>query len=118
VKEPIDQARDVAESWHWRSRTRELIERGDAFPDNPKMKAIGFRSYDDVVRFSARNHAQEGRLSHCVEEDYPAKGKAYRDLTQSEWSEVRSITVERHYTLNWLCGYAPENKWDETPINT
>jgi hypothetical protein len=103
----IDGARDAAESWHWRSRTRELIERGDAFPDDPRMKAAGFGCYDDIVRFSA-----------CIGEDFPAKGKAYRDLTEIEWSEVRSITAERHYALNWLCGYAPDNKWDETPTDT
>jgi hypothetical protein len=114
----LDQARNTAEFWHWRSRTRELIERGDALPDDPKMKAAGFHSYDDIVRFSARNGAQEGTIPPCVAEDFPAKGKAYRDLTELEWSEVRSITSERHFALNWLCGYAPGNKWDETPTGT
>jgi hypothetical protein len=114
----LDQARDTAEFWHWRSRTRELIERGDAFPDDENMKAAGFRSYDDIVRFSARNAAQEGMLPPCIADDFPAKGKAYRDLTEEEWSEVRSITAERHFALNWLCGRAPGNKWDETPTDT
>lgn len=114
----FDAARDAAEFWHWRSRTRELIERGDAFPDDPKMKAAGFHSYDDIVRFSARKAAEDGMIPPCVGDDFPAKGKAYRDLTGEEWSEIRSITAERHFALNWLCGYSPDNKWDETPTGT
>ena len=114
----IDQARDTAEFWHWRSRTRRLIERGDAFPADPKMRAAGFHSYDDIVRFSARKAAQKGTIPPCIGDDFPAKGKAYRDLTVEEWSEVQSITAERHFALNWLCGYAPSNKWDETPTGT
>jgi hypothetical protein len=114
----LDAARETAELWHWRSRTRQLIERGDAFPDDPEMKAAGFHSYDDIVRFSARKAAEDGLIPSCIGDDFPAKGKAYRDLTEEEWSEIRSITVERHFALNWLCGYAPDNKWDETPTDT
>ncbi len=114
----IDRARDTVELWHWRSRTREIIERGDAFPADAKMKAAGFQTYDDIVRFSARNAAQQGTIPPCVNDDFPAKGKAYRDLTGEDWSAVRSITSERHFALNWLCGYAPDNKWDETPTDT
>jgi hypothetical protein len=114
----LDAARDTAELWHWRSRTRQLIERGDAFPDDPQMKAAGFQSYDDIARFAARNAAEQGTIPPCIGDDFPAKGKAYRDLTPEEWSEVGSITVERHFALNWLRGHAPNNQWDETPTDT
>jgi len=114
----LDRARDTAELWHWRSRTRQLIERGDPFPADDKLKAAGFESYDDIVRSSARTAVQRGDIPPCIADDFPAKGKAYRDLTAEEWFEVRSITMERHYALNWLCGYAPHNRWDETPTDT
>jgi len=114
----LERARGTAELWHWRSRTRQLIERGDAFPADAKMHASGFRSYDDIVRFTARKAAQEGTIPPCIAEDFPASGKAYRDLTDEEWSQTQSITTERHYALNWLCGCAPDNKWDETPTGT
>jgi len=26
--------------------------------------------------------------------------------------------MERHKALNWLCGFAPGNRWDETPTDT
>ncbi len=45
-------------------------------------------------------------------------GKAYRDLDDDEWSTVSSIAMERHFALNWLSGYAPNNNWDETPTET
>ena len=41
-----------------------------------------------------------------------------RDLTEEEWREVTSIAAERHFALNWLCGYAPGNRWDATPTET
>src|SRR5262249_773412 len=50
----IDRARDDAEVWHWRSRTRQLIEEGRQFPATEKSKARGISSYDDIVRFTAR----------------------------------------------------------------
>jgi hypothetical protein len=114
----LDHARDTAELWHWRSRTRELIERGDAFPADQRMKTRGFHSYDDIVRFTARRAADDGTIPPCIGEDFPAIGKAYREMTGQEWAEVRSVTVERHFSLNWLCGYASDNKWDQTPTDT
>ena len=70
-------AREVAEFWHWRSRTRQLIERGDAFPADEKMKAAGFHSYDDIVRISARNGAQEDTIRACNGEEHSHSGLKY-----------------------------------------
>lgn len=114
----IDAARDLAELWHWRSRTRLLIESGEPFPDDPRMQEAGFRSYDDIVRRTAGTAAASGQIPAAIDEDFPAFGMAYRDLSDEQWSEVRSITVERHFALNWLCGRAPGHQWDETPTDT
>ncbi|MEP0845715.1 MAG: DUF4272 domain-containing protein [Phycisphaerae bacterium] len=114
----IDAARDVAELWHWRSRTRELIERGERFRATPELIAAGIGSFDDIIRVTAKTAAAEGLFPACIEDDFPICGKAYRDLAEAEWSNVRSITAERHFALNWLCGYAPGNQWDKTPTNT
>ena len=73
----IDQARDTAELWHWRSRTRELIERGEPFRTQARrgffewlrarllgplrqsrQDGLGFQSFDDIVRFSAHCSAK------------------------------------------------------------
>ncbi len=112
----IDRQREVAELWHWRSRTRQIIEEGRAFPTS-LASATEFRGYDDVVRSVAEGAEKDG-VTTRVNGDFSLLGKAYRDLTADEWSSVRSITVERHFALNWLCGRAPKNRWDETPTET
>jgi hypothetical protein len=114
----IDRARDVAELWHWRSRTRQLIEKGLPFPRDDRMKAAGLRSYDDIVQIAAQKAHEDGIIGPLVNADFPVKGKAYRDLTTEEWTEVTSMTRERHFALNWLCGRAPRNRWDKTPTDT
>lgn len=113
----IDQARALAELWHWRSRTRQLIEEGQSFVPDPKMRSEGFETLDDIVKFSANRCKEEERLQ-VIDQDFAVHGKAYRDLSAEEWFEVRSITFERHFALNWLCGYAPGDQWDETPTDT
>ena len=114
----IDQARDLAESWHWRSRTRELQVAGRPCPVNEAMKKAGVTSFEAIVRMSAKLAVERDDWPTSIGDDYPAMGKAYRNLTEDEWTIVKSITVERHFTLNWLCGYAPGNQWDNTPTET
>ncbi len=109
----IERKRSLAELWHWRSRTRQLIE-------EKRMPApeLGFSSLEQIVQEVAKEAYKRGELSKIIDDDFFAKDKAYRDLTDDEWSDVRSITMERHYALNWLCGYAKGNKWDKTPTDT
>lgn len=114
----IDRARSIAEFWHWRSRTRQLIEEGRDFVDPTITQKRGFKTLDDIIRFSANEAHKKGTFSSVIDEDFPAFGKAYRRLTAEEWTCIRSVTMERHFALNWLCGYAPGNRWDETPTDT
>jgi hypothetical protein len=114
----IESARDLAELWHWRSRTRQLMEAGHPFQPSETMKKAGLNTLEDIIRVSAQEAVKRGDLPMSIADDYPVRGKAYRDLNADEWSEVRSVTVERHFTLNWLCGYAPLNDWDHTPTET
>ena len=113
--EEIDRARTIAELWHWRSRTRQLLEEGRRFPGVPGFPV---KSWDDVVRYTAPQAVARGLLSHAVDDDFPAFGRAYRDLSADEWARARSIAQERHFALNWLCGYAPGNRWSLTPTDT
>lgn len=113
----IDAARDLAELWHWRSRTRQLIAEGRPLEPDESMRALGIETFDDIVRLTAEHCHQRGMLE-VVDQDFAAKGQAYRGLSDEQWSQIRSVTMERHFTLNWLCGYAPENRWDETPTDT
>jgi hypothetical protein len=107
--EEIGRARNIAELWHWRARTRQLQEQGYEAPDE-------FGSLDEIVKTAARLAHDNGDIPRPIEGDFPAFGKAYRDLTEEEYSRATSIAMERHYALNWLCGYAED--WDEVPTDT
>jgi len=114
----IDHVRDVAELWHWRSRTEELIREGRPFPSDVEIfSSQGLKSYPDIVRMAARC-SSTGRLQLLAGDDFAVKGKSYAELGPEEWSEVRSISIERHRALNWLCGYSPHNDWDATLTDT
>lgn len=107
----IERARDIAELWHWRSRTRELVEEGHTPPR-------GQPELDQIVREVVPRAAADGLIPTPIDGDFPVLGRAYRDLPPDEWASVQSIAMERHFALNWLCGYAPGNEWDETPTHT
>lgn len=117
-REEIDAARDLAELWHWRARTRQLVESGRPFPDSKEFREAGLSSYDDIVRVAAAKAASEGRIPPLIDGDFPAFGSAFRSLGAAQYAEARSIAAERHFALNWLCGYAPKHEWDETPTDT
>jgi hypothetical protein len=117
-KRDVDRAREIAELWHWRSRTRWLIEDGQSLDPAPWMRDLGLHTFHDIVRFTARGAAENGTIDRLVDEDFGVRGTSYRAMSNDDWSEVRSITVERHFALNWLCGFAPGNRWDETPTDT
>jgi hypothetical protein len=109
----IARARGVAELWHWRARTTQLQrEHGWSY----RIEAD--RTLDDIVRSTAREAHKQGDIPSPIEDDFPAHKKAYRNLTDDEWSQMMSIAVERHRALNWLCGFAPGELWDETPMDT
>lgn len=99
--EEIATAREIAELWHWRSRTREL------FPDD-----------DDLVEKTATAAQKKGMLDELVDGDFAVQGVPYAELSPQDWQTVSSLTRERHYALNWLCGLAPGDDWDEVPTDT
>jgi hypothetical protein len=107
----IERAREIAELWHWRSRTTRLQEDGYT----PRK---GQPSLDTIVRTVAKRMAADGMLPTAIDEDFPVLGRAYRDLSEDQRATVQSIAMERHLALNWLCGHAPGNEWDETPTDT
>ena len=66
------------------------------------------------------NHgsASDGAFEAPIENDFPAFGMPFRAVDQAQLFSLISIARERHKAFNWLCGYAPENRWDETPTDT
>lgn len=109
----LEGARTVAQAWHWRSVRRRLIESADQIPPLPNDLTL-----DQVVRLSARAAAEAGDFAEPCDEDWPAFGKAYRDPSPDEYAHAASIALKRHKALNWICGFAPKNQWDQTPTDT
>ena len=99
----IDLAREQAELWHWRSRTGAASAPGNA--QAAGLLASGAKALQDRL---------EG--SPPIDGDFPATGRPYRELSPEEREELRSIAAERHYALNWLCGYSDD--WDRVPTDT
>jgi len=114
----ISEKRDLIEFWHWRVRTRQLIEEGGSLQSDANMRQAGIHTYEDIVRLAAKRGYEQGGLPEIMDEDFVFKGKPFRDLSREEYQLAKSIIMERHYALNWLCGLAPGNRWDETPTHT
>lgn len=99
--EEINRLRDLAEVWDWRGQ-------------------MGLPPYDDpddesAVREEAGLAVEDGLLRSLIEGDIPAKGKPYFRLSEEEFDELSSLALERHYALNWLCGYS--DNWDNVPLD-
>ena len=108
----IDRQRDLAELWHWRCRTRQLIESGK-MPE----KIAGGITIEEVIRETATRGGEEYKFT-VIGGDFAIFGQPFRDATEEEFSAVHSIARERHKAFNWLCGYAPGNCWSKTPTGT
>jgi hypothetical protein len=110
--EAIDGQRELAELWHWRCRTHQLIGQGHNFAGLPDGLTI-----DEIIRMASARAEKEGFFVP-IENDFPVFGKAFRSATEIEFLALKSIAQERHKALNWLCGYAPGNLWSKTPTDT
>lgn len=108
----IDAQRNLAELWHWRCRTRQLHESG-----RMPAKLQGGMTIDQVIQLSAAKSGEEFAFSP-IDGDFPAFNQPFRAVTAEQFSILQSIAMERHKAFNWLCGYAPENRWSETPTDT
>lgn len=109
----IKKQRELAELWHWRSRTRQLQESGEM-----PARLPGGMNIDEVLDMASTRAAADGAFPAAIGGDFPAFGKSYRDLDPEEYSRVTSIAMERHRAFNWVCGYSPDNRWLDTPTDT
>jgi len=125
---PFDEIRAAGERirlWHWRAR-QSLLEREDFTwpPQNATAEEIsdlqskGLDTLDRLVRATTRSLRDQGKLDETIDDDFSAKGKAYRELSEKEVRELLGIASERHKALNWLCGLAPHNDWAAVPTET
>lgn len=104
----LHQARDAAELWHWRGNT-ERIRRGE-------VKLEVEADVDDAIAMTTRTMVSTGMLTNLIDNDFPAYGRAYRDLSPDQFSFALSVALERHYAMNWVCAYGSD--WDDVPVDT
>ncbi len=114
----ISRKRDLMELWHWRVRTRQLIEEGRPIELGEQGRRMGINSYDDIVRISAKAAFEQGDLCEIIDDDFAFLGKPFRSLEVKEYHMATSVIMERHFALNWMCGFSPHNRWDDTPTDT
>jgi hypothetical protein len=108
----ITKARNIAEFWLWRVRTTKLQHTPDSLTDPRTTK----EKLDAIVAHAAQTGERDG-LFTSIGGDFPAFGKAFRELNQSEWSLIHSICTERSYGLNWLCD-VDGVEWDDVETST
>jgi hypothetical protein len=97
--EEISDQREIAEFCLWRAR-RPPRQRfpGEEFSKNEKSM--------ETLRASADHAAATGEARGFfkrINGDFPAFGKAFRDLSDDELNHITSISMERWHGLNWLC---------------
>jgi hypothetical protein len=109
-KEVVDHQRDVSELWHWRSVNARFSAGEIVDPSTPIEERMRY-----ALSAAATAH-DRGDIPSLIDGDFPAFGKAYKDLDPSERSEMASIARERERAFNWLVGY--EWNWDDVPTDT
>jgi hypothetical protein len=112
-QQEIEEQRGLAELWHWRCRTRKLLEAGLI----PAALENGL-TMEKVIEMSAAKAAEAHAFEAPIGNDFPTFGKPFREMDPTQFASVTSISQERHKAFNWLCGYAPGNRWAETPTDT
>lgn len=102
----------ISEMWFWRSKLFRMSCENDTDGIQRFLEVSGLNSLDNAVRKVSIELHKNGVLDDIIDEDFAVWNKPYRCLSLEEWLEVDIITSTRFFALSWLCGYIPENKWD------
>jgi len=96
----IEAARERIKLWHWRARQLALERQGTPWPPtdaSPEaiadLRNQGLDSLDGLVRAGTRILLRQGKLDESIDDDFVAKGKAYRALSNEEASELMSFEL-------------------------
>jgi Domain of unknown function (DUF4272) len=94
----IEAVRETATLWHWRTR-------------------MDGRAARQLIAETAHHAHAGGAIGAPIDGDFPALGRAFRELDEREARTVRSLAVERHHALNWIMGHSPGADWESTPTD-
>jgi hypothetical protein len=107
-EEDLVTERHRAEFWNWRART-DLMRRHGTKPPTSE-------TYEASIATAAKSALEDGIVVEQRDGDVVCRGVPYRELSQEAFADVASTAQERHFALNWICGYAED--WDDTPTDT
>ena len=102
--------RDIAELWHWRTRVERARRAG--------VEPPGDLSFEERILNVTQGAHEHGAIADPINDDFPAYGQAVVDLNDDQLTQLHTIAYNRHFALNWVCGYAPPNGWEDTPTDT
>jgi hypothetical protein len=115
--------RQKAEMWQWRALAWERMARKD-FPEGEELRELraGLREKADeenfrlrpmpdgqtlfleLIRFSSNHAYQKGLIQRPIQEDFPAFGKRYSTLRNTEVTLLKRYATERLDVLLWMMG--------------
>lgn len=109
----LERARTTAEIWHWRARARLLATGVLDLPSGVTATDV-----EMPVAQVVQKATLDGILTDVVADDFAVHGRPFCALGADEATKMAAIAQRRHKALNWICGYAPGNRWQDTPTNT
>lgn len=86
----------------------------DAFLRQARLRTLREMEFERE-KSAARLRRDRGRQSPELPFRWDVIGIARLEYYGDDWSPAVAIARERLHALNWLCGYAPGNRWDDTP---
>lgn len=92
----LQSALQAAQLWEWRAHTAEILHNPAQIPATVDLEAF--------VTQQARTARQQGLIPEPIDGDFPALGRAYRTLSETQRVLLAAIAKERTETLRWLCG--------------
>ena len=103
----LQQSRDQAELWNWRSRARELQRMGVRPPEGV--------SFNEIIRFTTERAHRNGHIPSPIQDDFPVFNKSYAYLNPDEYALLSSIAYERYSAISWICEISSE--WEGIHID-
>ena len=104
----IDHARNAAAFWHWRVRAQAWMKHPESLRPGANLPA--------AIRAAAMAANTKGYAPAPVGDDFPAFGRAFREMSEEQLSAASYAAHERHHALNWLT--AQNADWDKVSTET
>lgn len=93
--EELQALRERIELWLWRAHATELELLGVRQSDGKPLR--------EVIYGMAHESLRKGAVTHLIDGDFPAFGKAYAALSDDQRDMVKTLVNERATAMSWVC---------------